>query len=381
MVDYIARKQDDYLAPDASEDASEAAPKADSKPESQPPTEVKAPPAPQVLVMGGSNSATPMVLDEWRQSVALQMRAYIDPRLTGYRNVRMTVDEARDEAGHDLRRADFAKPRRVRLGTSADLSLPIALQLPRERGDKLHLRGALLLWVPARVATAEFALGDDGTATRQAIFWGQSAGLKIKLSQGEGKSWMLASDVEMKGDHGQLDFRREMGPALNDDDGYRAGLVLPGSVRVQSANGCEWKLRPFSEEQKLSLNAGADLISRKTDFVGAFRRGRTQNGSFEGSSSGGGGSLSSSGDVSALGIDHRNGILANVAPMPVPPDGYAYTENVTWQLEPGGTRADGGACGTGEGPPAITKILFDTPQEWREVRVPFDFKDLPLPPR
>jgi hypothetical protein len=71
------------------------------------------------------------------------------------------------------------------------------------------------------------------------------------------------------------------------------------------------------------------MISRKTHYVGAFRRARS------------------------------------------------YTKNVTWQLEP----TSDGACGTGDQPPAITKIFFDAPQEWREVRVLFEFRDLPLPPR
>ncbi len=378
VLDYIARKQDNYLAPDASE-----APPKPQEPAKAPPA--AAPGAGGVLprMLPGA----PAALDEWQQSVALQMRAYVDPRVRQYRNVRLVVDEASDESGHDLRRDDFTRPRQVRLGERADLDLAIALSLPRDRpakSDRLHLRGALLFWVPARISTAEFALGADGTAARQAIFFGQAAGLKMKLSRGEGKAWLLSSDVELKGDQGQLDFRRELGPALSDDDGYRAGLTMPGSVRVQSADGCEWTLRPFGEEQKLTLNAGENLISHKTNYVGAFRRARNATGTFEGTTSGNGAGYSSaSGSLVPPRSSNGSGNLESaVGAVPVPPDGYAYTENVTWQLEPGhAAGGDGGACGTGEEPPAISKIFFDTPQEWREVRVPFEFRDLPLPPR
>lgn len=393
LIDYIARKQEDYLAPDASE----ALPKALAK---APDAPTGAAGAPQVLApavaragaqtppkaAGQTSQSQRVALNEWSQRVALQMRAYVEPRLRQYRNVRLVVDEARDEAGRDLRHADFAKPRRIMQGQgnqlgygqpNAALNLPIMLDLPRERGDKLHLRGALLFWVPARMATVEVPLDDSSVAARQAIFWGQAVGMKVKLSRSGGKTWLLGTDIEMKGTSGQLDFRREMGVALTDDESYRAGLILPGSVRAQSEDGSTWRLKPFSEEQKLTLNAGEDMISRKTNYIGAFRNARSPDGYFTGYTSGGGGSGIASGSFAASLQRPNSSLESAIALASVPPDGYAYTENVTWQLEPTGD----GAGGTGDEPPAITKIFFDAPQEWREVRVPFEFRDLPLPPR
>ena len=388
LIDHIARRQEDYLAPDTSE-APTAPTGAAGAPQVLAPAVARAGANTTPGIVGQTGQSHQAALNEWSQRVALQMRAYVEPRLRQYRNVRLVVDEAKDEAGHDLRHAEFTKPRRIiqsqgdqyRYGQpNAALNLPIMLDLPRERGDKLHLRGALLFWVPGRVATIEVPLDEGGAAARQAIFWGQAVGLKVKLSQGAAKSWLLSSDIEMKGASGQLNFRREMGAALTDDESYRAGLILPGSVRAQSEDGCTWRLKPFSEEQKLTLNAGEDMISRKTNYIGGFRYARSPDGFFSGYTSGGGGLAVRSGTFATLNGSGSITVEQMVAPTPISPDAYAYTENVTWQLEPSGD-----ACGTGEEPggkpPAITKILFDAPQEWREVRVPFEFKDLPLPPR
>ncbi len=384
LVDTIARRQEGNLAPDPSEAPPTplpAAPKAEEDAKARPD-------APQVLAAAEPASAP---RGEWQQNVALQMRAFVDPRLHAYRNVRLVLDEASDESGHDLRREDFIKPHRVKLGEGADLNLPIALQMPIVRGDKstkLHLRGALLFWVPARITTTEFTLDKDGTAMGQAILWGQATDMKVKLARGKDGAWMLSSTLNLNSDHGQLDFRREMGPALNEDDSYRAGLTMPGSVRVVGADGHEWKLRSWGEDQKLTLNAGVDMISRKTDYVGSFRRARTPDGTLESIIGPSEDRLRTSGSFMSPGGLIPGLRIGDKIPMaPVPPDGFAYQESVTWQLEPGGAGGAGaagnagGAGAAGDEPPIITKIFFDAPQEWREVRVPFEFKDLPLPPR
>jgi hypothetical protein len=309
------------------------------------------------------------------EALSLSLAIYLEPKLLERAKVRLIVSEARDDAGEDLlRERPNGVPEAPVVSTNTVLgggSLRHIINLkPRQaRGSKLAvLRGVAHIRYPMQVQEREIT-DFNGPQSFALSAFGMPLSAQFELPQIQ---------------DGQLRFKTSV--TLNSEQG---GRVLQKGVQERIRGGWHEGL------------LGGYLLPDPTSYSFTDTQGRIWRGR------GGGGGAS---------LQGPNGQPVPVtSPPQPPPDNFVYTEERESSLylvppespaplassgprvtiNPSVLNRTGGGTYISQNPgPSVsqvspeelaqvkfTKATFTTEAEWRTLEVPFEFRDLPLPPR
>ena len=283
-------------------------------------------------------------------SLSLGLSVYIEPKLLERAKVQLQVDEARDDAGEDLlpERAKGAGGRahlQWKDQFIAGLQSPVSLRPRQARGKKLAvLRGVILVRYPMQLKEHEIAdlSGPQGFALGTADL---PAPAQFQPPRFENGRWHFGASVVVDSSRG--------GRALKNDflNRLRRGDVSHGALgQFLLPNECA-----FTDSQGRIWRSNARTLE----------------------------SLS----FSLKGPDGK--IVPQTSPPTPPPDNFTYTEDRSGiiQLAPPSVQAAAPGSVTMQlsaeelAKVRFTKAIFITESDWRTLEIPFEFRDLPLPPR
>ena len=338
----------------------------------------------------GQNSAEAVEGGQLSDSMSLSLSVYLEPKLLERAKVQLQVNEARDDAGQDLlpERAKGAGGRahlQWKDQFIAGLQSPVSLRPRQSEGKKLAvLRGVILIRYPMQLQEHEITdfSGPQGFAIGTGGLPAQAQFQPPRIEDGQLK---FGASVVVDSSRG--------GRALNSDafnrvnrwrrgdmsEGLLGQFLLPSEYAFTDSQGRTWRSNARTLE---SLN------------------------------------------FSLKGPDGK--IVPQTSPPTPPPDNFTYTEerSGTIQLAPPSTppvvpgapprltitpsilhrtgeatyisqvpvgNSFGNTSGAFTMPPQLTpeelaqlrftKATFTTESDWRTLEVPFEFRDLPLPPR
>lgn len=267
--------------------------------------------------------------ERWADRLTLNMQAYIDPKIRPTA-LRCDIEEAIDDKGNDLRWTASRDVSRAitnpsMMGGSTGTPLNISLRSQPGMGKRLvKLRGVLRVVVVTRSQhweTTQLQTLTDGSIWQD----GGEFQVQFKGLEKQGDGWSVKFAAESRGTH----LKR-----------------LWEQVRFRGLGETGWRVLEFDDSRMRLIDEN-------------------------------GRSFESSGESGSRGLASGKGeqVSANVSPPPPDIENYTYNE-----VRAIGFRKpfDLGNSTVIMGRPV--KLIVDFPREKREVIVPFEFTDLPLPP-
>jgi hypothetical protein len=295
--------------------------------------------------------------------LSLMLSIFLEPKLQDRAQVRLVMSEARDDAGEEL--LSMQEPRLLAPAsniTSGGIIQRIGLHPRQSKRQKLAvLRGMVRIRYPMKTqqheitnfnAPQNFTVGNASFLTS----------VQFDPPRLENGRLRFGASAELSSERG--------GRALRD-----SLLASPGSnsLRVRDFLPSEGPL-------------GVNLLPQLSRFTFIDTQGRTWG-------DGGGG-------LKSFRFRGLNGQIIPVTSPPQPlPDNFTYLEDVYSYLVPlpPGVSSETatsvrniGIAGSASAPVLspeelaqvrFTKATFTTESDWRTIEVPFEFRDLPLPPR
>ena len=284
--------------------------------------------------------------------LSLNLSVFLEPKLLDLAQVRVLVSEARDDAGEEILSerekngsAVSFKLIKSRSVNSGGVGRQVELRPRQSKGRKLALvRGVVLIRYPTQIQQGEIT---DFSAPQNFTVGGTS----------------LPASAQFEPPHlknGVLHFGASV--VLSSETGGRALLN---------------RLAPMNSAGEGVF--GEFLLPDPTGFIFTDTQGRTWSGA----------GMGAAGAHTALKADDGF-VITGGSPPPPPPDTFTYTEERPGAL----TLVSAGATSTtlpGQVAPSLsveelakvrfTKVVFTTESDWRTFEVPFELRDLPLPPR
>lgn len=306
-------------------------------------------------------------------SLLLNLAVYIEPKLQARAKVSVQFSEVRDDVGEDLLSEQSKNGPLAGQGmpysslSNGVLSSSVGLKPRQARGKKIaRLRGVVTLRYPMQVQQHEMTDFNAPHLLPMAVA-GYQAQVQIEPPRLEGGHFVLSSVAEVRSPTGHHDIAR---PTSSSSLGRWEGIffseqLLPSMSKFSfvDSQGRTWRGQDTMGQAQLQGPQGkiVPLTSPPQPVPDNFTY-----------------------------TERRHGVLT-----PVPPNSEPHPTNGPRFATPGGIQSTGTATYMDQGavfsapalPPAelaqvrFTKATFTTESDWRTIAVPFEFHDLPLPPR